>query len=82
MELSSVVAGGLMMAVSGLYLLYGFRFGTILLLSRGAGGGMKDRKTQSGWFWLAVVEWSALMAAGGLAMAIGLLPNLRAWIRG
>lgn len=81
MELSSVLGGSLMILISGLYLLYGFRFGAIFLLARGAFGGMKDRKKQPGLFWVAVVEWSFLLVGGLFALAIGIFPALRAWVR-
>jgi hypothetical protein len=80
--LSSVVVGSLIVLVSGLYLLYGFRFGAIYFLTRSSFGGMKDRAKQPGWFWAAVTEWSILLLSGLFAVAIGVSPVLRAWVRG
>jgi len=81
MEIPTTVCGVFIVLVSGLFLLYGFRFGSILFLTRGSFGGMKDRAKQPRWFWIAVVEWSIFLLVGLFMLAVGVSPTLRAWVR-
>jgi hypothetical protein len=74
-----IVAGGLIVLVSGLFLVYGLRFQSIYLLTRGSVAGMKDRSTQPLMYWAGVAEWSVFALSGIGVIAAGLFnyPDVR-----
>jgi hypothetical protein len=76
MNVGEIIGGGLVILVCALFLTYGFKFGSIMLLTRGDGGGMKDRVKEPFGFWGAVVEWSVFLCLGVFAVIVGIFPPL------